>query len=238
LPSTAQAAFIDIFRLQSAEFASANDAKFSYTSPRWFGLQLGGSYTPYDARGGLPFVSRGATAADHETNLFEGAANYTGAVGAVSFGLYAGGVLGHDAAPTAGHDNLVDWGFGGEADYTIGTIKLAFGGAWRQSNAYAFDIADARASGETHAWRLSTTATQGPWIAGFEYAGGTADRADARPGLDEQGFETSLGYVVNTNVQLTLGWQQLRFHRDVGAFFNASSDATLNAGFLHVKFHV
>jgi hypothetical protein len=230
--------FIDIFRLQSAEFGSANDAKFSYSSPRWFGLQLGGSYSPYDARGGLPFVSRGATGADHETNLLEGAANYTGAVGAVSFVVYAGAVLGHDAARTAGHDDLVDWSLGGEADTTIDTVKLAFGGAFRQSDAYAFDIADARASGETHAWRLSTTATQGPWIAGLEYAGGNANRADVRPGLNVQGFEPSLGYVVNANLQLTLGWQELHIRRDVGTFFNGSSAATLNAGFLHVKFHV
>jgi hypothetical protein len=236
-PATGRA-FIDMFRLQAAEFASANDAKFSYTSPRWFGLQLGGSYTPYDARGGLPFISRGEAGADRQTNLLEGAANYTGNVGAVNFGVYAGAVLGRDAAQTAGHDDLVDWGFGGEADYTIDTVKLAFGGALRQSNAYAFDIADTRAAGRTQSWRLATTATQGPWILGFEYAGGTADRADPLPGLDEQGTEASLGFVVNANLQLTLGWQELLFRRDAGVFFNGSTTATLNAEFLHLRFHV
>lgn len=236
-PATGRA-FIDQFRLQSAVFASSNDAKITYLTPRWFGVQLGGSYTPYEAHGGLPFLSRGQTPADHQTNLFEGAANYSGYLGVVSYGLYVGAALGHDAARTVGHDDLFDAGFGGVADYTLDTVKLAFGGAWRLSNAYAFDIADAQDGGRTHAWRLSATATKGPWIAGLEFAGGAADDADPRPGIDEHGIEASLGYVINANLRLTTGWQRLRFQRDFGRFSSGLPNATLDAGFLHLEFHV
>lgn len=236
-PATGRA-FIDIFRLETAELATANDAKFSYISPRLFGVQLGGSYTPYDAHGGLPFISRGAAGTDRQTNMLEGAANYAGNFGATSVALYAGAVLGRDAERTAGHGNLVDWSIGGEVDGMLDEIKLALGGGLRRTNAYAFDIGDACTERQTSAWRLSATATKGPWIAGVEYAGGVAGRADTRPGLTEQGYETSLGYVVNSNLQLTLGWQELRYRRDIGTFFNDSPAATLNAAFLRLGFHV
>ncbi len=233
-PSTGRA-LIDMFRLQTAVFASANDAKFTYISPQWFGIQLGGSYTPYDSHGGLPFVSRGHGGA---RNILEGAANYSGYAGSLSYGFYAGLALAHDDSRMPGHGDLVDWGFGGEADTTLEDVKFALGGAFRRSNAYAFDVADPRASANSRAWRLSTTATKGPWIAGFEYAAGKADDAAARPAFDERGFEASLGYVVNSNLQLTAGWQTLRFRRDRGAFFNGGSSIDVDAEFLHLKFHV
>jgi hypothetical protein len=236
-PATGRA-FIDQFRLRAAVASSSNDAKFTYISPRWFGIQVGGSYTPYDAHGGLPFVSRGAGGPDRQTNLLEGAANYTGNLGELSYGFYAGATIGHDTDRSPGHANLTDWGLGGEADETIEGVKFAVGGAFRDSNAYAFDIANARANGTTRSWRASTTATKGPWILGFEYAAGRTDDALPEPGLDETGFEASLGYVINSNLQVTGGWQGLSFRRDTGVFFNAQPSAYLNAGFLHLRFHV
>jgi Gram-negative porin len=236
-PSTGRA-FIDMFRLQTAVFDSSNDAKFSYISPRWFGIQAGGSYTPNDAHGGLPFISRGDGGADRQTNLLEGAANYAGTVSGISYTAYAALAFAHDAARTAGHNDLLDWSIGGEADTSLDTVKLVFGGSFRESNAYAFDVTDARASGQTSAWRLGATATKGEWIAGFEYADGTADNAWTRPGLREHGTEISLGYVINANLQFTAGWQGLRFRRAMGVFFNDTPSANLSAEFLRLKFHV
>ncbi|HUO92158.1 MAG TPA: porin [Rhizomicrobium sp.] len=236
-PTTGRA-FIDIFRLRTPVFASSNDAKFTYVSPRWFGIALSGSYTPYDAHGGLPFVSRGHGGPDRQQNLIEGAVSYQGAWNALSYGFYGGAVFGRNADRTDGHANLRDWGLGGEAEESFDGVKLAFGGGWRQSNAYAFDIADARESGHTQSWRLSTTATKGPWIAGFEYAGGRADAAMPGPGVEQHGFEASVGYVLNSNLQLTCGWQGLAFRRSSGVFFNDAPNVTLNAGFLHLRLHV
>jgi hypothetical protein len=236
-PTTGRA-FIDLFRLRTPVFASANDAKFTYVSPRWFGIELAGSYTPYDAHGGLPFVSRGPGGLDQQQNLIEGAADYAGYWGELSYGLYVGAALGRIADRTEGHADLRDWGLGGEADETIDGVKFALGGGFRQSNAYAFDIAEAQASGHTQSLRVSTTATKGPWVLGFEYAGGRADDAMPEPGIDEHGLEASVGYVINSNLQLTGGWQGLAFRRDTGAFFNGAPSVDLNAGFLHLRLHV
>jgi len=236
-PTTGRA-FIDVFRLRSPVFASANDAKFTYVSPRWFGVAVSGSYTPYDAHGGLPFVSRGHGGPDRQQNLLEGAVSYQGYWGGLSYGLYGGAVFGQNAERTEGHANLRDWGFGGEAEQSIDGLKLAFGGGYRQSNAYAFDITDARNSGATQSWRVSTTATMGPWILGFEYAGGRADNAMPEPGIDAHGFGATLGYVINSNLQFTGGWQGIAYRRDNGVFFNDAPNVTLNAGFLHLRLHV
>jgi len=236
-PATGRA-LIDRFRLQSAVFATGNNAKFSYTSPRWHGLELASSYTPYDAHGGLPFVSRGEGGSDRQTNILEGAASYEGSLGTLSYALSAGAAHGQDDVRSAGHDGLRDWGFGGNADDNFAGVKFSLGGAYRQSNAYAFDIADARASGETRSWRFSTTATRGPWIAGVEYASGTTDAAPPQSGLHEHGVEASLGYVMNSNLQVTTGWQRLDLDRDMGVFFNGAPSLHLNAAFLHLKFHV
>ena len=81
-------ALIDMFRLQSAVFATGNDAKFTYVSPRWHGLEAAGSIAPYDAHGGLPFVSRGA---DRQTAIVEAGANYQDRLGSLSYTLSAGG---------------------------------------------------------------------------------------------------------------------------------------------------
>ncbi|HWU24989.1 MAG TPA: hypothetical protein VN154_01185 [Rhizomicrobium sp.] len=236
-PQTGRA-FIDRFRLNTAELASSNDTKFTYLSPQWFGLQLAGSYTPYDAHGGLPFVSRGRGGNDRQSNIFEGAAAFAGYRGALSYGLYASFALAHDDRHTSAHASLRDWSVGAEADYPLDDAKLELGAAYRHSNAYAFDIGDVRASGATDAWHISTTLTKGPWIAGFEFAMGDADNALTRPALDERGYEASIGYVLNANLQLTLGWQKLRFGRDSGVFFNGSPTAEMNAEFLHLRFHV
>ncbi|HKD21104.1 MAG TPA: porin [Rhizomicrobium sp.] len=236
-PATGEA-FINVFRLRTPVFATSNDAKFTYVSPRLFGIEVAGSYTPYDAHGGLPFISRGAGGLDRQRNILEAAADYAGDLGDVSYEFYAGAAYGFDASRTPGHANLKDWGFGGEADDTLGGIKFALGGAYRQSNAYTFDIADARSSGTTRSWRASTTATMGPWIAGFEYAGGQADEALPSPGLQEHGYGVSLGYVLNSNLQLTAGWQQLQFRRDTGLFSTGAPNADLNAGFLYLRLHV
>jgi hypothetical protein len=236
-PTTGQA-FTNIFPVRTGVFASENFGKFSYYSPTLFGIQLGVSYTPYEARNGLPFAGKGPQVPDRQTNLMEAGATYNGDFGATSVQLYSGVAIGHDAARTLYHDDLLDWGLGGEIDYDLGEVKLAFGGGYRQSNGYTFDIDEAFRAGDTHSIRLSGTATTGPWILGLEYSDALAAHEPGLSSLHQIGYEPSLGYVVNTNLQLTLGWQHLRFTRDSGAFYNGQPDVAMQAVFLHALFHV
>ncbi len=76
--------------MRTGVFASRNFAKISYYSPRWFGIQVGASYTPHMAKDGLPFVSAGPHVANRQDNILEGAANYEGHFGALSLDAYAG----------------------------------------------------------------------------------------------------------------------------------------------------
>jgi hypothetical protein len=236
-PATGEA-FTDIFRVRTGVFASENYGKVSYYTPRLFGIQLGGSYTPDQAQHGLPFLGEAPRLPDRETNLLEAAANYDGDLGPASLQLYSGAAMGHDDARTPDHDDLLDWGTGGEIDTDAGDVKLAFGAAYRQSNAYTFDIDEAFRTGDTHSVRVSATATKGPWIAGFEFSDARAGDEPGLPALHETGYEPSLAYVVNSNLQLTLGWQQLHYTRDTGDFYNGRADITLQSAFMHVNFHV
>ena len=50
--------------------------------------------------------------------------------------------------------------------------------------------------------------------------------------------EAALGYVVNSNLQLNIGWERYRYGRDIGLFYNGAPDITMNAGFLHAQFQI
>jgi hypothetical protein len=233
---TTNRAFPDIFTLNSAVEPTFNYAKISYYTPRLFGLQFGASYTPSQGKDVIPFLNGGPKVPDRPHSMWESALSYSDSFGPLSLGLYAGLALGHDAAPTPGHAGLTDWGLGGEADYNIDDdMKLSFGGAYRQSNAYAFDVDDVLAHHETNSAHLSTTLTDGAWIIGGEYGDGTAEGS---PKLGVRGYEASAGYVFNANMQATLGWQELHYSRDAGIFYTGLPRAAMDAVFVHLKLHV
>src|SRR5271165_1634459 len=143
--------------------------------------------------------------------------------------------MGHDAAKTIGHEGLTDWALGTEADYDVNDdIKLAVGGAYRQSNADVFGINGVLANGTTRALHASTTVTYDSWIAGAELTNGNADGSLGAPTVGVHGYGASVGYVINTNLQLTAGWQQLRYARSAGAFYNGLPAIKMNAEYLHL----
>lgn len=236
-PTTGEA-FSNVFAVRSGVFATANDAKISYYTPRLLGVQLGISYTPHMVKDGLPFISAGPHVADRQDNLIDAAVNYTGFFGRTSLGLYAGLSAGHNVARTAGHDDLFDWALGGELDYDLGEATLALGGAYHRSNGYTLDPMQAFAHGTTHVAHASTKLSMGSWLFGLEYSTGTADAEAALPKLDTTGYEASVGYRINSNLQLTGGWQHLRFSRDSGVFYNGLPHVSMDAGFLYLRFHV
>ena len=237
-PSTGRA-FTEIFSLNSAVESSLNYAKLSYYTPRLFGVQLGASYTPSEGKQVIPFLSNGPHSANRQKSIWEAAVSYSDYFGPLSVGLYGGIALAHADVKTAGHAGLTDWGFGSELDYTINDdIKLAFGGAYRHSNTYTFDINDAVAGRQTNSAHLSATLTDGPWILGGEYGDGTAEGLVGDPVIGVRGTQASVGYVFNANLQATLGWQQMRYSRDVGAFYNGAPRIRMDAAFFHLSLHV
>jgi hypothetical protein len=232
-------AFIEIFEPNSAVEASLNYAKISYFSPRLFGIAIGASFTPTEGKGVIPYIKQGPQVPNRQRGIWEIALSYQGESGRLSYGLSGTIALAHAGAKTPGHHGLTDWAFGGQADYDLSDdMKLSFGGAYRQTNQYAFDINNALAVGGTRALHASTTLTYGSWIAGGEYETGSADGSLGLPNLGLHAYEASVGYVVNTNMQLTAGWQQQNYSRSAGVFYNGLNKIDMEAWFLHLNFHI
>ena len=237
-PSTGQA-FINVFALNSATEASLNYAKVSYYSPRLFGVQIGASFTPSEGKDVLPFLDNGADVSNRQKGIWEAAANYTDTFGPVSLNVSGGWSVGHADNKTPGHAGLTDWSFGSEVDYSIDDDwKVAFGGAYRQSNAYTFGLNDVQASGHTTSAHLSATVSNGSWIAGGELGSGTADGRLGDPTIGVHGASATVGYVLNSNIQLNVGWERFHYARDTGTFYNGAPRIDMDAVFLHLQFQV
>ncbi|HEY4123662.1 MAG TPA: porin [Rhizomicrobium sp.] len=232
-------AFIGIFNLRTGVFTSANQAKISYISPRFDGLQLSGSFTPYQTKAVLPWTMTGHHVPNRVKNITEGNLNYTAQFGAWSLQASTSFAAAHNAARTAGHDNVWDWGAGVETDYALDdSNKLSLGAAYRTSNAYTFNVQKAFASGTTANFDVGAMWTRGDWIAGVEYETGRADAVPGSPGLRERGWNPSVSYNVNANLQMTLGWQYLHFDQSSGTFYNSKSEISMNAAYLHANFQI
>ena len=236
-PKTGRA-FNGVWNLRTGVFTSANYSKISYLTPRWDGLQLGVSYTPDQAKGFPPFVNGEPRAADHATNFVEGSANYQAQFGSWNVQTYTAIGTAHDDAPSAGHDDAWDWGIGAETDYNFDDSKLSLGTAYRVSNAYTFNVQQAAPHGTTSNIDSSVVYAAGPWIAGLEYEVGIADGVLRQPTLHENGWNPSVAYTVNTNLLLTLGWQELHFRQSTGDFCNGKPSIGMDAVYLHANFNI
>jgi hypothetical protein len=231
-------ALIDVFPMRAEMFASANDAKISYYIPHLTDFQVGFSYTPSAAKGGLPFIDAGSHVDNRPTNILEAAANYAGYFGNAVFRAYGAVAVAHNGAADAGHDDLRDVSLGGEVDYGFSNMRVALGGSWRRANTYTFDVDQPFTHGATSVSRLSATAFKGKWSAGLEYETGDAPAHLLLPEIQETGYEASVAYQINQQLQLTGGWQHMRFTRSSGAFYDGLSRVDGDAFFLHTAFRV
>ena len=232
-PSTS-AAFTKIFALNSAVQSSLNYAKVSYYTPRLFGVQLGASFTPSEGKDVIPFLNNGPHVSNRQTNMWEAAVNYTDYVGPVAVSVYGGITVAHNDAKTFGHKGLTDWAVGAQADWDVNDdVKWSLGGAYREADTYAFDINNAFSSGDTTSIHLSTTVTRGAWTAGAELGQGNSDGFFGAPTLGAHAYLIDVAYAVNTNLQLTMGWQKLNYHRSIGVFYNGAPRITMDAEFFH-----
>jgi hypothetical protein len=239
-PSTGQA-FQGIFTLNSAVESSLNYAKISYYTPRLFGLQLAMSFTPSEGKDVIPFVNNGANVPNRQKSMWEGAFNYTNSddFGPVTLGVYGAVTVGHGDRKTPGHAGLTEWGVGTEADWAIDDDwKLSVGGAYREANTYAFNINDARMSGVTNSMHVSTVLSWGSWSVGGEMGNGTADGSLGDPTLGVHAYTVDAAYAVNANLQLSGGWQKLRYARSAGAFYNGAPIIDMDAVFLHAVLNI
>jgi hypothetical protein len=234
-PSTRHA-FTDIFTLRTEIGASSNDAKLAYISPALFGAQLAMSFTPNQAKDGLPFLHEGPHVPGREADIWEGALKYSDDVGPLSVSAYGGGAWGRAEHKLPGQEGVSDLGAGVRADYPVNDdLTLSLGEAYRQSNDYAFQLARSFQAGTTRAMQASASATYDAWIAGVEYGDGNAQAVAGAPRLELNGYQASLGYVWSSSIRVTGGWQKLIYERSSGDFYNAAPRIGLDAAFLHLN---
>jgi hypothetical protein len=228
-------AVTDIFALRTQVGASSNYAKFAYSSPSLFGVQIALSFTPTEAKE-LPFLNAGPHLPGRQVDIWEGAVRYETDLGPASLSAYGAFAEGRAEHKGPGQEGVSDLGAGVKADYPLNDdITLSLGGSWRQSNAHAFDVNQSFQGGTTRAGHVSTGVSYRQWMAGLEYGNGVADAVPGAPRLAENGLEASLGYSVSSSASISSGWQHLVYTRNSGLFFNGLPQLKLDAFYLHVN---
>jgi hypothetical protein len=228
-------AVTDIFALRTEVGASSNYAKFAYTSPEVFGVQLALSFAPTEAKE-LPFLNAGPHLPGRQADIWEGAIRYETDLGQATLSAYGAFAEGRAEHKLAGQEGVSDLGAGVKADYPVNDdITLSLGGSYRQSNAHAFNVNESFVTGTTRAGYASTAISYKNWMAGLEYSNGIADQVTGSPRLAQNGLEASLGYSVSSSASISSGWQHLAYSRGSGAFFNSLPQLKLDAFYLHVN---
>lgn len=228
-------AVTDIFALRTEVGASSNYAKFAYTSPELFGVQLALSFAPTEAKE-LPFLNAGPHLPGRQADIWEGAIRYETELGPATVAAYGAFAEGRAEHKLPGQEGVSDLGAGVKADYPVNDdITVSLGGSYRQSNAHAFDVNQSYVTGTTRAGYVSTAISYKDWMAGLEYGNGVADAVSGSPRLGQNGLEASLGYTLSSSASISSGWQHLTYTRASGAFFNGLPQLKLDAFYLHVN---
>ena len=112
---------------------------------------------------------------------------------------------------------------------------MSFGGAYRQSNAQAFDINQAWRGGDTNSLQMSGGATYADWSVSLEYGDGVSGAVAGLPRLGVHGAEAAVSYALNPGLALTGGWQRLSYQRSSGVFYTGTARLAMDAGFLALR---
>jgi len=227
-------AVTNMFALRTAVGASSNYAKIAYTSPDLFGAQIALSFTPSEGRQ-FPFLNAGPHVPGRQVEFWEAALRYETELGPVSLAGYGAVSESRAEHKRPGQEGTSDLGAGLKADYPLDEqTSLSFGGAFRQSNAYGFDVNQTWQAGTTRVGHVSAAVTHDRWMAGVEYGTGTADAVSNLPRLGLNALEASIGYRISDSIRISGGWQHQSYSRSAGVFFNGAPQLKMDAIFLHL----
>lgn len=232
-PTTNRAA-TDMFALRTQVGDSSNYAKIVYTSPSLFGAQLALSFTPSEGKQ-LPFLNAGPHVPGRQVEFWEAALRYETDLGPVSLSAYGAVSESRAEHKLPGQEGASDLGTGVKADYPLDEdTTLSLGGAYRQSNAYGFDVNQTWQAGITRVGHVSAAVIRNQWMAGLEYGTGTADAVSSLPRLSLTGLEASIGYRISDSIKVSSGWQHQSYSRSAGTFFNGARQLKMDAVYLHL----
>jgi hypothetical protein len=184
----------------------------------------------------LPFLNAGPHVPGRQVEFWEAALRYETEWESLSLTAYGAVAEARAEHKLPGQEGVSDLGTGLRADYPLTEeIGLSLGGAYRQSNAYGFDVNQAWQAGTTRVGHISAAVTRGEWVAGLEYGNGVADAVAALPRLGLNGLEASIGYRASDSMQVSAGWQHQTYSRGSATFFNGAPQLKLDAVFLHLN---
>jgi hypothetical protein len=154
----------------------------------------------------------------------------------VTVSAYGAAAEGRAEHKGSGQEGVSDLGAGLRLDYPVNDDwSVSAGGAYRQSNADAFQIARSFQAGTSRVIQSSAAVTYDAWMLGVEYGGGNADAVGRAPRLNLTGYQASLGYTFSSSIAVSGGWQRMLYDRSSGLFYNGASRINLDAVFLHVN---
>lgn len=227
-------AVTDMFALRTEVGASSNYAKIVYTSPSLFGAQASLSFTPSEGKQ-LPFLNAGPHLPGRQVEFWEAALKYETDLGPVSLAAYGAVSESRAEHKLPGQEGASDLGAGLKVDYPLDEeTSVSLGGAYRQSNAHAFNVNQTWQTGTTRVGHVSAAVTHNQWMAGLEYGTGTADAVSNLPRLGLTGLEASIGYKISDGARVSSGWQHQSYSRSSGLFFNGARQLKMDAVFLHL----
>jgi hypothetical protein len=226
-----------LFPLRTQVSASSNYAKFVYTSPSLFGAQLALSFAPTQGKQ-LPFLDAGPDVPGRQATFWEAALRYETEFEGAAVAASAAVSESRGEHKLPGQQGTSDLGFGLRVDYPLSEeITASLGGAWRQSNAYAFNVTQTWQPSITRAQHVSAMLSDGLWSAGVEYGNGAAKDVGITglPRLGLNGWQASAGYRLSPSLHVSAGWQRLGYARNAGAFFSGTPQLKMNAVFLNLS---
>ena len=172
-----------------------------------------------------------------QADFWEAALRYETEVGPVTLSAYGAVAEARAEHKRPGQEGVSDLSTGVRADYRLNDdITLSLGGAWRQSNAYAFDINQSWQVATTRGQHASAMIQYDDWSAGVEYGNGVAKGVAVAglPRLGLNGTQASLGYQLSSSIAVSGGWQRLDYSRSSGLFFNGRPQLKMDAVYLHL----
>ena len=102
-----------------------------------------------------------------QADIWEAALRYSDDVGPVTLTGYGAVAEGRAEHKLPGQEGVSDLGAGLRADYPLNDdISLSLGGAYRQSNAYGFDINQSWQAAPPASAHVSASVTYDAWMAG------------------------------------------------------------------------
>ena len=184
--------------------------RLSYFTPKFFGIQLGVSYTPVNCSQGNA-GSRpcgGSYAGQLQDNLARGydivetAATYENSFGGIDVGLYGAYFTSSNGnginrvVGTAGTGEESQWGVGGQLGYQ----GIAFGGGYRRSFDDGYNPDQ-----DSWDWNVGLTYTTGPWEGGVMYANKKTKYIGQEDTFD--GVSVGGSYLLGPGISLIAGVQ-------------------------------